>query len=153
MRSPSQAIITRKQVYPILILLFLLLNSFLSMCVSTIKQLMEECWRLLLLGGESSLKRKSPLLGKTMHPGAWTEVRRKKKPTSTGKETTYYITNIPNGSRLAEIRSPFTKYDQLVDVFITPKKNRNGKHFAFVRFAGVIDGKKLEEALQGIKCL
>lgn len=84
--------------------------------------------------------------------GAWTEVRRKKPPVNTSMETTFYVSNIPNGSRLAEIRAPFTKFGQVVDVFIPPKKNRNGKHFAFIRFKKVKDELTLENTLQGIKC-
>ncbi|CAH1422790.1 unnamed protein product [Lactuca virosa] len=51
-----------------------------------------------------------------------------------------------------EIRSPFTKFGQVVDVFIPRKKNRNGKQFAFIRFNTVKDESTLENALQGIKC-
>lgn len=40
----------------------------------------------------------------------------------------------------------------MVDVFIPPKKNRNGKHFAFIRFKKVKDELTLENTLQGIKC-
>ncbi|CAH1422791.1 unnamed protein product [Lactuca virosa] len=83
---------------------------------------------------------------------ARTEVRRKKHLVNTSMETTFYVSNIPNDYRLAEIRSPFTKFGQVVDVFIPPKKNRNGKHFAFIRFNRVKDELALENALQGIKC-
>ncbi|CAI9279928.1 unnamed protein product [Lactuca saligna] len=85
--------------------------------------------------------------------GEWTEVRRRRKPTSIpGDETTFYVSNIPHGAWIAEIRQLFTKHGEVVDIYILAKKNSNGKHFAFVRFRQVMDVKALEVALQGIRC-
>lgn len=53
---------------------------------------------------------------------AWMEVRRKKPLVNTDMETTFYVSNIPNGYRLAEIRSPYTKVGHVVDVFILQRR-------------------------------
>ncbi|CAH1422041.1 unnamed protein product [Lactuca virosa] len=82
---------------------------------------------------------------------AWEEVRRRRKPSAKeiNEITTYFVSNVPEGTMKGEIRKVFKDSGRLTDVFMGLKIRKNGKHYAFVRFTGVQDVKELERKLDG----
>lgn len=64
--------------------------------------------------------------------------------------TTMFVSNIPQETRIESLKSFFTKYGDVVDVYVATKKDVNKKSFAFVRFKTMGDERRFEESLQGI---
>ncbi|CAI9284729.1 unnamed protein product [Lactuca saligna] len=92
--------------------------------------------------------------------GGWQEAtnRRRRKTAAIGNQkswnhagvTTLFVSNIPHETRIESLKSFFTKYGEVVDVYVAAKKDVNKKSFAFVRFKATGDERRLEESLQGI---
>ncbi|MCI13931.1 hypothetical protein A2U01_0035054, partial [Trifolium medium] len=51
---------------------------------------------------------------------------------------------------LQEIRHRFTRIGEVVDIFISGKKNKYGKFFGFVRFKGIAETKVVEDKMKEI---
>ncbi|KAL4553998.1 hypothetical protein LXL04_037261 [Taraxacum kok-saghyz] len=77
--------------------------------------------------------------------------RRRPRPPEIQTEviTTYFVTNVPKEATKGEIQKLFGKFGRLTDVFMGLKIGKNGKHFVFIRFAGVKDEVELERELNG----
>ncbi|CAH1435768.1 unnamed protein product [Lactuca virosa] len=85
----------------------------------------------------------------------WTEVRRKKNTTSREipkDETSFFVTNIPNGATKSEFRKLFSHVGRLTDIYFGDKRGYNGKNFGFIRYIGVDQPKEMEKRLQGVQC-
>ncbi|CAH1450968.1 unnamed protein product [Lactuca virosa] len=85
----------------------------------------------------------------------WTEVRHRKKPgihRNDSDITSYFVSNIPNGTTKEEFRRIFKTFGTLSDVYFGGRKGKNGKNFGFIRFENVTDKKLLESKLNGIIC-
>ncbi|CAI9300814.1 unnamed protein product [Lactuca saligna] len=95
-----------------------------------------------------------------MTDGGWQEAtnRRRRKTAAIGNQkswnhagvTTLFVSNIPQETRIEPLKSFFTKYGVVVDVYVAAKKDVNKKSFAFVRFKATGDERRLEESLQGL---
>ncbi|CAI9264590.1 unnamed protein product [Lactuca saligna] len=63
-----------------------------------------------------------------------------------------FVSNLPVGVRKEALRNVFSKFGEVVDVYMVKKKDVNRKSFAFVRFKKANNNElELERALQGIK--
>ncbi|KAL4576222.1 hypothetical protein LXL04_012313 [Taraxacum kok-saghyz] len=86
----------------------------------------------------------------------WTTVNRRKKQQTYHFDrreiTSYYVTGFPDGTRKEELRKPFGVHGNVVDIYFGGRKDAQRKNYAFIRYKGIEDAKKLEETLQGIKC-
>ncbi|CAH1425847.1 unnamed protein product [Lactuca virosa] len=85
----------------------------------------------------------------------WTHVRRRKAPVSReakNDETSYFVSNIPNGATKEEFRKTFSRFGTITDIYFGGRKGKNGKNYGFIRFTGVHDIKDLETKLNGTKC-
>lgn len=51
---------------------------------------------------------------------------------------------------MAEIKRKFSKFGELVDLFIPRKKSKTGKVFGFARFVELKNEKRLEEQLRNV---
>jgi RNA recognition motif-containing protein len=89
----------------------------------------------------------------------WTYVsyRRKKGHGQIGNKTdryeditNCYFTNFLEDIQIEDIEKAFSRYGDLVDVFIPRKRNKYGKLFGFARFIGVTDKGWLEDHLRNI---
>ncbi|CAH1412377.1 unnamed protein product [Lactuca virosa] len=91
-----------------------------------------------------------------MMEDGWTEVRRRKMGVAsdgnTTEETTFFVTNIPNGATKAEFRKIFSQMGRLSDIYFGRNIGKNGKNYGFIRFIGVSDAKALELKLNGATC-
>ncbi|KAL4564865.1 hypothetical protein LXL04_028939 [Taraxacum kok-saghyz] len=89
-----------------------------------------------------------------MRESDWREVKKKKRPerntTANTNETTYFVSNVPKDAKKAEIRSVFTKFGRLTDVFMGTNRGKNGKYYVFIRFTEVEDTQELDNRLHGI---
>ncbi|KAK9049892.1 hypothetical protein SSX86_031139 [Deinandra increscens subsp. villosa] len=92
----------------------------------------------------------------------WEEVRRKwrkQKPhaqkTNATRDshlwTVYYVSNFPDDCSTEDIRSVFSQYGIVMDVFIARRKNKGGDRFRFIKFARVENKEALESKLSNIK--
>lgn len=80
---------------------------------------------------------------------AWKEVCRKRILERRRYETAYFVTNVPKDTTKNEIMETLKGYGRLIDVYMGQKIGKNGKYFAFIRFASVKDAKALERKLEG----
>lgn len=64
--------------------------------------------------------------------------------------TAYYVTNFPPNHTSQELWSICYNFGKISNVYIARKLSKIGKHFAFVKFLGVIDELKLRKELCGI---
>lgn len=61
-----------------------------------------------------------------------------------------FVLNLPLEVRKDVLKDNFSKYGEVIDVYMATKKAVNRKSFAFVRFKKANDELELEKALQGI---
>ncbi|PWA95311.1 hypothetical protein CTI12_AA049920 [Artemisia annua] len=61
---------------------------------------------------------------------------------------TFYVSNFPSFLTARDLWKEFEGYGKLVDVYIARKVSKLGKRFAFIRYANVIEERKLEARLQ-----
>jgi len=83
----------------------------------------------------------------------WTVVRRRRqefKKYSSGV-ITMYVANLPDGTRVNDLRKAFIKYGDIRDIYMAKKKDSGKRNFAFVRFAKVGNELDLEASMQGIR--
>ncbi|MCH84791.1 hypothetical protein A2U01_0005627, partial [Trifolium medium] len=64
--------------------------------------------------------------------------------------TTCYVNNLPEDIGEKELERTFERWGKVVDVYIARKRNKAGRIFGFVRYAGVKDETWLEEQLQDV---
>ncbi|CAH1448108.1 unnamed protein product [Lactuca virosa] len=86
--------------------------------------------------------------------GGWSEVRRRKLVRNYHQSniiTNIYVSGFPGDTRKDELRRTFTRFGNVVDVYMGRKKDSHQRNFAFFRFNGIKDDKMLENELQGIK--
>lgn len=95
--------------------------------------------------------------------GEWRTVdyrkRRTTKKTTLGHQShkshpeisTFFVSNIPDGTTSKQLWWECKSIGILADVFIPKKKDKNGGRFAFVRFKGVKNIESIEKALENIR--
>ncbi|CAI9274475.1 unnamed protein product [Lactuca saligna] len=86
----------------------------------------------------------------------WMQVRRRKhqqRRVPMSDETTFFVTNIPNGATKTEFKKIFSSFGRLSDVFFVDKKGKDRKNFGFIRYLGVESVKEMEPKLNGVKCI
>lgn len=67
-----------------------------------------------------------------------------------GDITHYYFSNFPERWGEKELWKVFERYERVWEVFISPKRDKNGRRFGFVRFYGVKNPRRLEQDLDSI---
>ncbi|KAI3740343.1 hypothetical protein L2E82_30771 [Cichorium intybus] len=86
--------------------------------------------------------------------GEWTEVRQRRfkgtSKTIAPEITTLFVSKLPTSMQKEEINEKFSRYAQVVDVYLTTKKDAGGNHFAFVRFGGVNKATEIIRQVKGI---
>ncbi|CAH1452378.1 unnamed protein product [Lactuca virosa] len=91
--------------------------------------------------------------GRNKENGEWTEVRgRKQTNTSMKVITSYYVTNIPDGTCRYTLKEAFKNFGNIIDVYIPGRKDKGGAYFGFVKFCGVKNAEELERSMQRVKC-
>ncbi|PWA69704.1 hypothetical protein CTI12_AA294250 [Artemisia annua] len=60
----------------------------------------------------------------------------------------FYVSNFPSFLTARDLWKEFEGYGKLVDVYIARKVSKLGKRFVFIRYANVIEERKLEARLQ-----
>lgn len=90
-----------------------------------------------------------PLLPQVMVEQEWQEVRGRRARQSKAKAEvsciTFFSRNFPGQCTVVELKGRFVGVGQVEDVFISEKRDKQGKKFSFVRFKGRVDK---EEVLQ-----
>ncbi|CAH1438278.1 unnamed protein product [Lactuca virosa] len=86
-----------------------------------------------------------------MAEGTWTDVRRRKPPTIQAI-TNFFVAGFPDSTSKGELRQTFTRFVQVVDVYIGRRKDYRKKNYSFVRFHGVREVNNLEKNLRGLIC-
>ncbi|XP_058764805.1 uncharacterized protein LOC131638270 [Vicia villosa] len=64
--------------------------------------------------------------------------------------TTCYVNNLPDGVTRNEVERKFARWGKVTDVYIARKRNRSGRIFGFVRYAGIKNRIWLENQLKDI---
>ncbi|XP_023754450.1 uncharacterized protein LOC111902872 [Lactuca sativa] len=85
----------------------------------------------------------------------WTQVCRKRPQSrreQRPEETTFFVTNIPDGTTKAEFRTIFSSFGKLSDIYFGEKKGKNRKNFGFIRFLEVDYTQEMESKLNGTRC-
>ncbi|CAH1440537.1 unnamed protein product [Lactuca virosa] len=91
--------------------------------------------------------------GRTSEKGEWTQVRGRKNNHNSRKViSSYYVTNIPDGTSRFILKEVFKPFGRISDVYIPGRKDKGGTFFGFVKFEGVLDEVKLEKSMQRVKC-
>ncbi|CAI9300872.1 unnamed protein product [Lactuca saligna] len=76
--------------------------------------------------------------------GGWSEVRRRKQVRNYHQSniiTNIYVSGFPGDTRKDELRRSFTRFGNVVDVYMGRKKDSHQRNFVFVRFKGIKDDK------------
>ncbi|KAK9073481.1 hypothetical protein SSX86_007805 [Deinandra increscens subsp. villosa] len=90
---------------------------------------------------------------------SWNVVDRRSRKTN-GKEarsntvvgqTSYYVTNIPEGCSKEDLEVECRIFGRVEDVFISRKRNKAGDRFWFIKFSGVKDRRELEKVLNRVR--
>ncbi|KAK9078122.1 hypothetical protein SSX86_002179 [Deinandra increscens subsp. villosa] len=68
-----------------------------------------------------------------------------------GNVMSYYVTNLPEGCNPWSLEKECRSFGEVVDVFISGKRNMDGCCFGFVKFKGVRDKVALEKMLDAIR--
>ncbi|KAL9993903.1 putative RNA recognition motif domain, nucleotide-binding alpha-beta plait domain superfamily [Helianthus debilis subsp. tardiflorus] len=63
----------------------------------------------------------------------------------------FFVSNIPKGCRPWDLANTFRGFGDIAGAFITKKKDKEGKTFAFVYFKGVLDAAGLEASMENMK--
>ncbi|KAI3498048.1 hypothetical protein L1887_33758 [Cichorium endivia] len=66
------------------------------------------------------------------------------------KVESYMFFNYPKQINVEKLWSLFRRFGNVVDIYMTRKKLRNGQEFGFVRYANVMNPKRLEAELNGM---
>lgn len=64
--------------------------------------------------------------------------------------THFFFSNFPEFWGEKELWRVFQRYDKVWDVFVSPRRDRRGHRFGFVRFVGVKNPRRLEQELDTI---
>lgn len=64
---------------------------------------------------------------------------------------TFYVAGFQDGTSKVDLRRVYDRFGQVLDIYISGKKNQRKHNFAFIRFKGVKDTRTLEAKMQGIK--
>ncbi|KAI3744324.1 hypothetical protein L1987_57403 [Smallanthus sonchifolius] len=64
--------------------------------------------------------------------------------------TSYYVSNLPEGTTSKDLAPYFQNYGRLVDIYVAAKKDKSGSFFGFVRFEDVDNKWELEKAMTEI---
>ncbi|KAI3717424.1 hypothetical protein L1987_69027 [Smallanthus sonchifolius] len=94
--------------------------------------------------------------------GEWQEERRRKQNNFTGQkkwrktrsgrgETSFFVSNLPEGIKAKELEDCFCSFGRVVDVYVASKKDKAGSYFGFVRFTGVSNKWDLERSMRDVK--
>ncbi|KAL4578942.1 hypothetical protein LXL04_015074 [Taraxacum kok-saghyz] len=87
--------------------------------------------------------------------GRWTVVQRQKKnqvKTWNPNTTPFFVNGFSDSAKIGDLRRCFGGHGEVVDVYMGRHKDSAGRNYAFVKFNGVQDVRRLEEELQGIVC-
>ncbi|KAL4563421.1 hypothetical protein LXL04_027463 [Taraxacum kok-saghyz] len=66
--------------------------------------------------------------------------------------TSFFISNIPEGTNGYDLKETFRGFGRISDVYIPGRKDKGGSYFGFVKFEGVKNAHDMEKELQGIRC-
>lgn len=65
--------------------------------------------------------------------------------------TSYFFTNIPDDFGEEAMWGVFKHWGKVWDIYIPPRRDKNGKRFGFVKFKDVLNAKALEESLKMVQ--
>ncbi|KAI3677284.1 hypothetical protein L1987_86907 [Smallanthus sonchifolius] len=84
----------------------------------------------------------------------WTKVRNRrtvKQGNQVGKETTLFISNLPDGYSSSKLWMSFLHLTNMVDAYVPSKRDRRGSLFGFLRFNMVEDANELVQKVKRIR--
>ncbi|KAI3818748.1 hypothetical protein L1987_12565 [Smallanthus sonchifolius] len=83
--------------------------------------------------------------------GVWQDPRRKmKEGNRSGRWTSYYVANLPEGTKPEDLKTCFNQFGNVVDIYVASRKDKSGSCFGFVRFSMVEDKWELERSMREI---
>ena len=81
----------------------------------------------------------------------WKEVKKRRpKQRESQKIISFYIMNVPRDVRKSEIWRPCARLGNLVDVYISRRRDSGGLFFAFVRYTNVGCNEEMVNALNDV---
>ncbi|KAL4569455.1 hypothetical protein LXL04_025093 [Taraxacum kok-saghyz] len=87
--------------------------------------------------------------------GTWHEVNRKKqrhvRPQQPRQVTSFFISKLPEGCNSSLMWKIFKTFGNMVDDFVSSRKDKKGNNFAFIRFTNVSDPMIMAKTLGTVK--
>lgn len=104
-------------------------------------------------------ERASEEQGNDVNEESWELPRRRRRPqpnvqpnqyVENERITSFFVTNLPYWCSLEDLWRTFKPFGNMVDAFLTKRKDKLGRYFAFVRFEDILDGTDMAKQLSQV---